>query len=460
MRHRDESFWDDLLEYVEDRRVIPIVGPELLRLEGEGSPSVYGYLAGRLAQRLSIEAGPLPAEGALHHVISQYLQTGGRREEIYPRLRSIMKEATFPVPRPLMQLAGIAEFTLFVTTTFDSLLERAINEQRPQQRTETIIYSPNSKQDLPADVRKLSCPTVFHLLGKLSATPDYVITEEDTLEFLCEMQAERPQRLFDALKNNHLLILGCAFPDWLARFFVRLAKGGRLSVQRDWREIIADQTARQDANLALFLQNFSYHTQIFTQGNAVDFVDELWRRYAQRHPPKVDPGRPITPSSSPPPPEAEMAAGSVFLSYASEDLAAVQRVADALSAAGVQVWFDKRHLEAGDLYDAKIMRNIKGCSLFLPAVSASTERRLEGYFRREWRMAAERAMDIADSVPFILPLALDNTDPQAALVPPAFHQAQWSHASGGQIDPAFAKRVIALVRAYHLRNRGATGGAA
>ena len=32
---------------------------------------------------------------------------------------------------------------------------------------------------------------------------------------------------------------------------------------------------------------------------------------------------------------------AVFLSYASEDAVAAQRIADALRAAGIEVWFDK-----------------------------------------------------------------------------------------------------------------------
>lgn len=34
----DEDAWDDLLNYIEERRVIPIVGPELLRVNTPGGP--------------------------------------------------------------------------------------------------------------------------------------------------------------------------------------------------------------------------------------------------------------------------------------------------------------------------------------------------------------------------------------------------------------------------------------
>ena len=63
----------------------------------------------------------------------------------------------------------------------------------------------------------------------MSASPDYVITEEDTLEFFTSMQAEskRPNVLLDELKSSHLLLIGNTFPDWLTRFFIRIAKSGR-----------------------------------------------------------------------------------------------------------------------------------------------------------------------------------------------------------------------------------------
>ena len=42
------------------------------------------------------------------------------------------------------------------------------------------------------------------------------------------------------------------------------------------------------------------------------------------------------------------ATGAVFLSYASEDAAAAERIATALRDAGIEVWFDKSELRGGD----------------------------------------------------------------------------------------------------------------
>jgi hypothetical protein len=100
---------------------------------------------------------------------------------------------------------------------------------------------------------------------------------------------------------------------------------------------------------------------------------------------------------------------AVFISYAREDLPAVQQIKAGLEAAGITTWFDMDRLEVGDDYDRKIQRNIARCSYFIPVVSATTQRRLEGYFRREWSYAIDRVRNMADGALFILPVCIDDT---------------------------------------------------
>ncbi|HEX3623674.1 MAG TPA: toll/interleukin-1 receptor domain-containing protein [Acidimicrobiales bacterium] len=61
----------------------------------------------------------------------------------------------------------------------------------------------------------------------------------------------------------------------------------------------------------------------------------------------------------------------VFLSYAREDAPAVQRMADALRAFGIEVWFDQAELRGGDSWDRKIRGQIRECALFIPIISAT-----------------------------------------------------------------------------------------
>lgn len=136
---------------------------------------------------------------------------------------------------------------------------------------------------------------------------------------------------------------------------------------------------------------------------------------------------------------------AVFLSYASQDAAAAQRVRDALREAGVEVWFDQSELRGGDAWDASIRRQIKECALFLPIISANTESRTEGYFRLEWRLAEHRSHLMAKGRPFLLPIVIDATPDSQAHVPDAFLEVQWSRLPEGRCDEPFVARVKALL---------------
>ena len=137
--------------------------------------------------------------------------------------------------------------------------------------------------------------------------------------------------------------------------------------------------------------------------------------------------------------------GAVFLSYASQDAEAARRICESLRSGGVDVWFDADGgLEHGDEWDTKIRRQIKECVLFIPVISASTQARLEGYFRIEWELAAERAMGIASGVPFILPVVIDDTREPEALVPDRFRKVQWTRLPGGVVPPDVQARLLKL----------------
>jgi len=123
---------------------------------------------------------------------------------------------------------------------------------------------------------------------------------------------------------------------------------------------------------------------------------------------------------------------TVFLSYASEDRAAAQALRDALPRYGLEVWYDESDLIGGDAWDQKIRRQIRECDYFMPVVSAHTEARREGYFRREWRLAVERTLDMADDHTFILPVVIDETTQAHARVPEKFLAVQWLRVPGGQ----------------------------
>ena len=123
---------------------------------------------------------------------------------------------------------------------------------------------------------------------------------------------------------------------------------------------------------------------------------------------------------------------TVFISYASEDREVARILKDALPAYGLEVWHDESELGGGEAWDQKIRRQIRECDYFMPLVSAQTEARHEGYFRREWRLAVERTLDMADDHLFLLPIVIDDTDQAVARVPEKFLAVQWLKVPGGR----------------------------
>ncbi len=441
----DEDAWDDLLNYIEEHRVVPIIGPELLRVQTDtGLRPLYEWLAEKLAARLSVDTHDLPQPLAINDVICNYLAQRGRREEAYTRVRSIMREVDFEPPPALRQLAEITDFDLFVTTTFDPLLEKAINRTRfgGQPTSEVIAYAPNRVADLPVERSELRRTVVYHLLGRLSASPTYVLSDEDMLEFICALQSEHltPEKLFYELEHNHLLLIGCDFTNWLARLFLRMAKGRRLSDPRDFSEVLADDHMLKDDRLVLFLQQVSVRTRMFSGAEA--FVHELHTRWMARHAGSAA-ACPAAPQRFLPP-AREMPEHAIFISYAREDLPAVQRLKAGLDAAGLTTWFDLDRLAGGDDYDRKIRANIARCSYFVPVISASTQHRHEAYFRREWNYAVDRTRGMAEGAVFMLPVCIDDTPEAAALVPEAFKSLHIVRLHDGEPTPEFVRRLQAL----------------
>ncbi|MDI1318899.1 MAG: TIR domain-containing protein, partial [bacterium] len=136
---------------------------------------------------------------------------------------------------------------------------------------------------------------------------------------------------------------------------------------------------------------------------------------------------------------------AVFLSYASQDADAAQRMCAALARAGVEVWFDQSKLRGGDAWDAKIRKQIRECALFMPVISDSTQARAEGYFRLEWKLAVDRSHLVADDTAFLFPVVLDDVPDATARVPDKFREVQWTRLRPDDALDEFAANVAKLL---------------
>jgi hypothetical protein len=443
----NDLFWDDLLLYLEQKQVIPIIGQDLLSVEVEGrSVNAYRLMAERFAEELKISSELLPQDFTLSQVIAAYPRFREKRSLIYSQAKATFDRLPVSVPEPLRLLARIPAFRIFVTTTFDPWMERALVEERfgGRPRPLSIGYSPGEAPDLTGEHLSSQEPIVFQLFGRVSAAPQYGVTEEDLLEYIHRLQARPPKNLCDALRDHHLLFIGNAFSDWLARFFVRTARGERLSSPHGKEVFIVDDELRRSSTMTSFFQGFCWETNILAENTPVEFVRLLHEKWFERHPP----AGPTLLVDAPQEP-AKPASHSIFISYAREDFEAAGKVRETLDQLGLNVWMDRKGgLRAGDLYRAKIMHDIWHCTLFIPLLSKNTERRTEAFFREEWDDALRRMRRFkGSSRTFIIPMIIDDLDLSAARdIPDEFKEIHTSAAPQGILTNDTARRIQQITR--------------
>ena len=354
----DEDFWEDLLTLIDEGKVIPVIGAGVVT-RGDDQGLFYPWLARRVAEKLGIPLETLPAVFDLNAVATEHLLNRGDGNALYTRLARILRDECPAPGQSLLDLASISAFNLYLTTTFDPLLQKALDSVRNGGATATAVYdfSPGAKtKDLPVRRRDLPGTTVFHLLGRVSSMPEYVVWEEDMLEFIFALNKHMPvmERLGRDLKEHGLLVLGLHFSDWLVRFFLRVSKQEPLSTPRVHRAYLADGPGDfSPQSLVLFFGAVSRDIHVMRQ-DPVAFCAELAQRWKARHPDEERGAKPRLPATTP-----EMPRGAIFISYAREDEAAAAKVVRGLQAAGCTVWYDRERLQAGQDWHNSLEDEVK-----------------------------------------------------------------------------------------------------
>jgi hypothetical protein len=436
----DGDYWfDELVEDIKNRLVIPVIGPEIFQL-GESGETVYGRLAKNLAARARAPNARSFDDLAANQQNGQWPGLGNPNYAVKRAFDEEFGHKPLEISDTLKKLFSLPYFNLFITTTFDPLIEHAIDQLRFQgiARTKALAFTKSGGcDDLASDIAGLKEPTVYHLFGNFERAPrDYAITGANAFEYLCALleHNKQPERLFDELRERDLLLIGCDLSDWLAYFFIRVARGERpMDSQR--RSLFADPQPRPEGE-ALFLKLLSPNINV-TPYSAVDLINRLFERL----------GKDVGGGDAPASPQEEFEAGDIFISYAREDAPAAAALSNGLRLSNLPTWFDAEALQAGDHWDNKIRRNIERCSLFIPVISRTSTSRQEGYFIREWNLACDRYQMIARDIPFILPVVIDDSS-----VPSQFGAMQWASLPGGKTTPKFCEQAQMAWRQRKLRS--------
>ncbi len=418
MDTEEDYFWERLLQAIESGRVVPIVGREALLVQTPAGPRGFDHLiATQLAASLRVDTAVLPDPFDLNDVVCGAANFRGTAPaESMSRIVAICQSSTFEPPECLRLLARIPSFQLFVSLTFDTLLEQAILQERGRMPAVAAYPSSTDHADFDQALVDAHGSMVFQLLGRSSPLRRFAVTEGQMLEGLHGVMSSdnRPRRLIDRLRDSHLLMIGSGLPDWPSRFLLRMARPGPLWIDRDTDEILADSALD---GLPRFLHRFSPEHSLTHRSTALEFARELERRWFERHPRPGNrlPGGEQVMSRGVPSGDdfdeapAAMEGGAVFVSYAREDRAAAFRLADRLAEANVDVWVDRR-LEPGDAFRRVIERNIVNCSAFVAVLSGTTQDTSPRWYRREWSIACKQnEAYFGTGSNFIFPVIVDDS---------------------------------------------------
>jgi len=429
--------WRSFIKNISYNGVVPIIGNDLsmVRLKKDESAhlidiwsaieekgtedgdfiriNLYDYLALKLWHDHGVGGGP--SKYTINKVILQ-LQNNHVGEDvinnaIIKEVSSLTDEQIFL--EPYLKLAKIKGFETILTVNPDNFLERAFEAiQRPVN--DSINYSipvASVDQDKKSDRALVN---IHNLMGNIEGN-SFAVTEEQSLEYMHMLQRGMDtvaKDLFEAMRGKAILLIGCSFPNWFMRFFIRIIAKERFKNGIKTKYVACDHTL-QDVELSYFLKNNSIklihvgaahspginEDQVYK--NSIEFIDKMHGKWEEIIDPIVGQTR---------------FKEKVFLSYSWDDKDVVERLKNEFEKNGVSVFFDDDALKQGDRYHEVIRKYIKDCDYFVPIISKNAIGDRNRYvYDKEWRSAI--VLDGYKEESYIRPYIIDDTPPTDSGIP-------------------------------------------
>jgi len=449
----NDDFWEDLLSHIRQQVLVPVVGPDAIAVNVGGAEQTFTTLIGqRLADRYHLAVPP--GLTTMGDAVAAFLRERGQdeAERLYRVINDIIVELDPAPGDALRNLAAIDDMRLLVSTTPDRLLAKAVNEVRFNGRpcSRELSFSPNqstSEQSRNVQPAAAADTVILNLFGQAASTPQYAIHEEDRLEWLHAIlsdTASLPEWIAYSLKHQPMLFVGCEIPDWIGRFLLRMSSNTRLSLERS-QFFFAGCSSTHEPSLSDFFATYCRKTLVQQMDmEPAAFVAELRARWEERRTPRLRPAVQTTNLFA-------SEAPTIFISYMREDLDAARRLCDAITGLGGDVWLDERRLSPGDAWEQEVLTHIRRTvRLFVPVISANTERADEGYVFREWDEATVRSSSIMGRR-FIVPVVIDDDYGGDASrfrhIPDEFGRLHFGRAPRGEPEVGLIEMLTSEIRA-------------
>jgi len=415
-----------LISHIRTGRVIPIIGYDLLFYEYENFVPENDLLEALL----KIHVKKANFDKDLHEAFKD-ARTGNELIDAYYHSLSFDQKMNFKVelsntieeqrlslkviPESLKKLVSIKFFKLFINATIINSVELALNAYRAEATEQERIKSSyqvftnnvNAPEDLPDPApsnffMNLKLPTIYNLFGiHNSEGNEYIITDADYVELIFSLIKDdtrtRFQNLLSFLNGGYLLFLGCNFPDWFFRFFIRICVNDRLDVTNKVQlKSVIDNLNTLDQTRSVFIGQYGIQ-KIDVNSNVL--IDEIYKSFYQ------EPGRPNL--------VQDRENNKVFISYCKKDAAAATSIAEQFVERFISHFIDYKELETGMSLTDTIRHEIDNACIVLALVSYNLQS-CSDYFCLEWAYALHKEkkiwpvfIDFVDSTKIFLPCGDD-----------------------------------------------------
>lgn len=292
-------------------------------------------------------------------------------------------------PDALQQLAKIKPFNFYINATFFDSLEFAVSvykvppENTTDKNYDVAGYHPRNPQDIKLnliDTTKdiFERPTIYNMLGTLGrSNNEYVLTDVDYMELLVKMISNENLKftsLKTAIKDATLLFIGCDFPDWILRMFLKFYLSGKQYNQDDLGRSFIIEQLTDDPGKSFFIGSYGikkfntppgqFVKDIYDELSKSIYVDCIEKRYFNN---------------------------PVFISYDHNDQPLANDIEMLLEANNILVWKDYNHLRAGQNLDNGIISAINNSCIVLPILSNNVQNAtIEKYYPKEWNYVCKQ----------------------------------------------------------------------
>ena len=368
---------------------------------GNEATPIDDYLTGKLLEDMGEEPVGAPT---LRESIARYQQRFNASA-----LRGLIQSlagALDPYTTGLHRDLALLPFRMVLQTTPDRMMYNAFREAGKPGVVEGYYDYYGVSSEAPTSLPASDRPLVYSLFGRHDHPESMVLTDKNLLDYLVRITKGEPS-LPDSVRSTLrmpstlFLFVGFGFTSWWLRLLLKVLDITGVENR------LPSLALEDSASFALAHENkgFFESESIYIQaGDWRALARELAARYS---------GEISRQAACPPALRAEPAGARrplVFLSYASEDAAAVDKLRRDLETCGVSVWQDVRDLRSGDNWEARIHEYIRRVDYFIFVQTENMDRRdlqrKDGVYNAELKQALKRAADKPYGAVFVIHITI------------------------------------------------------